>query len=564
MMKLSSFILEEEMSIIDMSSYSEESNACFFAKASPSVNWLWHKRLSHLNFENINKLTKQNLVAGLPSLTFSKDKNCSACEKGKHHRASFKTKWSFSINKCLHLLHMDLFGPVKPRTISHNKYTLVIVDEKMENLNEIRVKDLRSDNETEFRNHKLEEFCDENGISQNFSSPCTYEQNGGEAVNTACYTQNRSIIVKWHGKTAYDVFRRRSPYNNCFYIFGCPVHIHNHRDHLGKFNENADDGFFLGYSLVAKAFRVFNIRRQEMEKTYHATFSEDDEAISQSSTKGDAINFNENRSFPDDEFLEPRSKDFVSPEEPPELSIADDHPTLSEHDHPGSGDNLAPDEIQDNVINEQISEVQPSTTTISPSAEVFLQPSISQDRRSRENHSELVNIICEPLAGITTRSKIRDSEAASAHECLNMVWTLVPKPRGKPIIRTKWIWKNKMDENEVVIKNKILEGVYVQQPHGFESSEFLNHVCKSDKALYELKQAPKAWGCQILGGKLVCWSAKKQSFVAMSSAEAEYVVVAGCCAQVLWIKSHLADYDVLYDKCPKFHVNKKVDQFHFK
>ncbi|GJV12034.1 retrovirus-related pol polyprotein from transposon TNT 1-94 [Tanacetum coccineum] len=106
----------------------------------------------------------------------------------------------------------------------------------------------------------------------------------GEAVNTACYTQNRSIIVKKHGKTAYDVFRGRSPDISYFHMFGCSVHIHNHRYHLGKFDEKADDGFFLGYSLVAKAFRVFNIRRQEMEELYHVTFSEDDEAISQAST----------------------------------------------------------------------------------------------------------------------------------------------------------------------------------------------------------------------------------------------------------------------------------------
>ncbi|GJR50031.1 retrovirus-related pol polyprotein from transposon TNT 1-94 [Tanacetum coccineum] len=229
----------------------------------------------------------------------------------------------------------------------------------------------------------------------------------------------------------------------------------------------------------------------------------------------------------------------------------------------------------------------------------------------------------------------------------NKVWTLVPKPHGKTIIGTKWIWKNKMDENGIVIKNKarlvaqgynqqegidyeetfapvarleairiflayaaymgfmvyqmdvksaflngkISEEVYVQQPPGFESSEFPNHVCKLDKALYGLKQAPRAWylkgtlnlslwypkgsdfnlkaysdsnyagcnldrkstsgGCQILGDNLVCWSAKKQSSVAMSSAEAEYVA-AGCCAQVLWIKSQLVDYDVLYDKVPIF------------
>ncbi|GKA14124.1 retrovirus-related pol polyprotein from transposon TNT 1-94, partial [Tanacetum coccineum] len=100
--------------VIDISSYNTDSNACFYAKASPSVNWLWHKRLSHLNFKTINNLSKYNLVFGLPSLTFSKDKNCSACEKGKHYRATFKIKRSFSINKYLHLLHMDLFRPVKP------------------------------------------------------------------------------------------------------------------------------------------------------------------------------------------------------------------------------------------------------------------------------------------------------------------------------------------------------------------------------------------------------------------------------------------------------------------
>ncbi|GJW14378.1 retrovirus-related pol polyprotein from transposon TNT 1-94 [Tanacetum coccineum] len=127
----------------------------------------------------------------------------------------------------------------------------------------------------------------------------------GEAVNTACYTQNRSIIVKSHGKTVYDVFKGRSIDISYFHMFGCPVHIHNHRDHLGKFDEKANGALFLSYSPVAKAFRVFNIRRQEMEETYHVIFSEDDEAITKSSTEGDEINFDENRSFHHDEFLIP-------------------------------------------------------------------------------------------------------------------------------------------------------------------------------------------------------------------------------------------------------------------
>ncbi|GJX73976.1 retrovirus-related pol polyprotein from transposon TNT 1-94 [Tanacetum coccineum] len=119
--------------------------------------------------------------------------------------------------------------------------------------------------------------------------------------------QRTSIIIKRYGKTTYDEFRGRSPDISYFYVFGCPVHIHNHIDHLGKFDAKANDGFFLGYLPVAKAFRVFNIRRQEIEETYHVTFNEDDEAISKSSTVGDEINLNENISFPDDEFIMLRS-----------------------------------------------------------------------------------------------------------------------------------------------------------------------------------------------------------------------------------------------------------------
>ncbi|GJY80551.1 retrovirus-related pol polyprotein from transposon TNT 1-94 [Tanacetum coccineum] len=111
--------------VIDMTSSTQES--CFFAKASKNLNWLWHKRLAHLNFKIINKLAKQNLVIGLPSLVYLKDKPCSSCEKRKHHRASFKTKQTSSIKKCLHLLYMDLF--VTSRSINHEKYTIVIVDE---------------------------------------------------------------------------------------------------------------------------------------------------------------------------------------------------------------------------------------------------------------------------------------------------------------------------------------------------------------------------------------------------------------------------------------------------
>nr|GEU54977.1 retrovirus-related Pol polyprotein from transposon TNT 1-94 [Tanacetum cinerariifolium] len=201
----------------------------------------------------------------------------------------------------------------------------------VENQNDVKVKQIRTDNRTEFRNHELESFCDEKGISQNFSSPYTPEQNGvakrknrilieaartmqngsvisnhfrTDAVRIAFYTQNRSIILKRHDKTSYEVFRERIPDISYFYVFGCLVFIHNHRDHLGKFDAKADDGYFLGYSSISKAFRVYNIRRQQIEKTYPVTFDESTEAIGFTNTSVNEIGIDDSSRYPPDEFQE--------------------------------------------------------------------------------------------------------------------------------------------------------------------------------------------------------------------------------------------------------------------
>ncbi|GKC62104.1 retrovirus-related pol polyprotein from transposon TNT 1-94, partial [Tanacetum coccineum] len=390
-----------------------------------------HKRLAHLNFKTINKLAKQNLVIGLPSLVYSKDKPCSSCEKGKHHRSSFKTKQTSSIKKCLHLLHMDLFGPVTPRSINHEKYTLVIIDEYS-----------RTDNGTEFKNSILVNFYDEKGISQNFSSPYTPEQNGvaerknrtlieaartmlsgsvfskqywTEAVATACYTQNRSTIVKRHLKTPYEIFRKRIPNINFLHVFGCPVYIHNHKDHLGKFDEKADDGYLLGYSLVSKAFRVFNTRRQQTKETYHITFDESPDAIKFSKPSVDNINIAETERYPPDEYLHP-----YEPSQRDETGIV-----------------------------------------IKNKARLVAQG---------YNQQEGINYD-KTFAPVAKLEAIRIFLAFPT--CMNFI-------------------VYQMDVKNAFLNGKLIEEIYVKQPSGFESNEFPNHVCKLDKALYGLKQAPRA------------------------------------------------------------------------
>nr|GFC04435.1 retrovirus-related Pol polyprotein from transposon TNT 1-94 [Tanacetum cinerariifolium] len=102
---------------------------CLMAKATSSQAWLWHRRLSHLNFDTINLLSKNDIVVGLPKLKLIKDHLCSSCELGKAKRNSFHTKLTSSSKRWLHLLHMDLCGPMRVASINGKRYVLVIVDD---------------------------------------------------------------------------------------------------------------------------------------------------------------------------------------------------------------------------------------------------------------------------------------------------------------------------------------------------------------------------------------------------------------------------------------------------
>ncbi|GJW34295.1 putative ribonuclease H-like domain-containing protein [Tanacetum coccineum] len=226
--------------------------ACLIAKATSDESKLWHRRLGHINFKNLNKLVKGNLVRGLPSKVFKNDHTCVACHKGKQHRASCKAKLERLITEPLHTLHMDLFGPTSVKSINHASYCLVITDDctrfswvfflaskdetsgilqtfirQIENQLSHRVKIIRSDNGTEFKNRDMLEFCGNKGIKQEYSNARTPQQNGvaermnktlieaartmladsllpttfwAEAVSTACYIFNRVIVNAGCGK----------------------------------------------------------------------------------------------------------------------------------------------------------------------------------------------------------------------------------------------------------------------------------------------------------------------------------------------------------------------------
>ncbi|GJT75449.1 retrovirus-related pol polyprotein from transposon TNT 1-94 [Tanacetum coccineum] len=161
---------------ISLNEIASNSSACLLAKASFSQSWLWHQRLSHLNFTTINNLVKNNLVRGLPKMKFEKDHLCFACEQGKIHQKHHKSKTAFASNKPLYLLHMDLCGPMRVENEA-SKVIISFIKKTQVNL-QLQVQRVRSDNGTEFKNKTLAKFFDEVGISQQFSAARTPQQNG--------------------------------------------------------------------------------------------------------------------------------------------------------------------------------------------------------------------------------------------------------------------------------------------------------------------------------------------------------------------------------------------------
>ncbi|GKB94966.1 retrovirus-related pol polyprotein from transposon TNT 1-94, partial [Tanacetum coccineum] len=299
---------------------------CLLSKASKSKSWLWHRRLNHLNFGTINDLARKDLVRGLPRLKYEKDHLCSACQLGKSKKFSHKPKSENTNMEVLHTLHMDLCGPMRVQSINGKKYILVIVDDysrftwvkflssKDETpefvinfLKQIQVglnktvRYIRTDNGTEFVNQVMSKYYEGVGIFHQKSVPRTPQQNGvverrnrtlveaartmlifskapmflwAEAVATACYTQNRSLIHTRHNKTPYELVHDKKPDLTFLRVFGALCYPTNDSEDLGKLQAKADIGIFVGYAPSRKGFRIYNKRTRRIMETIHVTFDE--------------------------------------------------------------------------------------------------------------------------------------------------------------------------------------------------------------------------------------------------------------------------------------------------
>ncbi|GKC97000.1 retrovirus-related pol polyprotein from transposon TNT 1-94 [Tanacetum coccineum] len=506
---------------------------CLLSKALKTKSWLWHWRLSHLNFGTINHLARRGLVRGLPKLKFKKDHLCSACAMGKSKKKPHKPKSEDTNQEKLYLLHIDLCGLMNVASVNGKKYILVIVDDYSRFT---WVKFLRTDNGTEFVNQTLRVYYEKVGISHETSVARSPQQNGvAEVVATACYTQNRSIVRLRHGKTPYKLLHDKPPNLSFYHVFGALCYPTNDSENLGKLQPKADIGIFIGYAPIKN-----NRRTRRIIRTIHVDFDELTAMVSEHSSSGPSLHEMTLATIslglvpnppPSTPFVPPlRTPKVVAPIHEvvapiPAVSTGLPSSTNVDQDAPSPSNSQTTPETQPLVIPNDVEEDNHDIEVAHMGNDPYFGIPIPEIHSNQSSSSDSIHSITYKDA-LTQSCWIEAmQEELNEFECLG-VWELVPRPDKVMVITLKWIYKVKLDElgesfapvarleairiflavsaymNMVVyqmdVKTAFLNGnlreeVYVSQPDGFVDPDNPNHVYKLKKALYGLKQAPRAW-----------------------------------------------------------------------
>nr|GEW93897.1 hypothetical protein [Tanacetum cinerariifolium] len=501
---------------------------CIFAKATLDKSNLWHKRLCHINFKTMNKLVKGNLVRGLPSKVFEINHTCVACKKGKQHKASCKSKRIDFVSQPFQRLHMDLFGPTFVKSLNKKSYCLLVTNDYsrfswvfflatmdetsiivktfitgIENQINHKVKIIKSDNGTEFKNHDLNQFCGMKGIKREFSIARTPQHNGiterknktlikaartmlvdsllhipfwAEVINTACYVQNRVLVTKPHNKTPYELLLGRTPSIGFMRPFGCPITILNTLDPLGKFDGKADEGFLVGYSVRSGPTWLFDTLTQSMN--YQPV-----DAGSQPNSSADPQNIDVDAAFANKENEievhvspsssdKPKKHDDKAKRESKGKSLVDVTPVIAVGPNSTNSTNslmllvlliLLPIPItrvhKDHPVTQIIGDLSSATQTRSMARMIKEQGGLTQIN-DEDFHTCMFACFLSQEEPKRVHQALKDpSWIESMQEELlqfkmQKVWVLVDLPKGKRDIGSKWVFRNKKDKRGIVIKNK--------------------------------------------------------------------------------------------------------------
>ncbi|GKA12253.1 retrovirus-related pol polyprotein from transposon TNT 1-94, partial [Tanacetum coccineum] len=494
---------------------------CLLSKASKTKSWLWHRRLSHLNFGAINHLARHGLVRGLPKLKFKKDHLCSACVMGKSKKKPHKPKSKDTNQEKLYLLHMDLCGPMRVASVNGKKYILVIIDDYSRFT---WVKCLRSKDEALDFIIKFLKMIQKVGISHETFVARSLQQNDvverrnrtlieagrtmliyakaslflwAEAVATACYTQNRSIVRLRHGKTPYELLHDKLPDLSFFHVFGPLGYPTNDSENLGKLQPKADIGIFIGYAPTKKEFQIYNRCTRRIIETIHVDFDELTDLLFQP-LFDELLTPPPNVDHPTPEVIAPIAEVVA-----PELAVLNGSPssTIIDQNAPSPSNSQITPKTKSHILPNDVEEENHGLDV----AHMNNDPLCEHVTKWTKDHP-LNNIISELERPVSTRLQLykqalfcyydaflssvepktyKDALTQSCwieamQEELNEfehleVWELVPRPDTVMVITLKWIYKVKLDELGGILKNKAR-----LVARGYRQEEGIDFECKDD------------------------------------------------------------------------------------
>ncbi|WVZ80792.1 LOW QUALITY PROTEIN: hypothetical protein U9M48_028243 [Paspalum notatum var. saurae] len=481
---------------VDLTSVSGPAR-CLVASLSADI-WKWHRRLGHLSFDLLVRLSSMGLIRGLPKLRAEKD--------------LVMTSYPGE------LLHMDTIGPARVASVSGKWYVLVVVDDfsrfswvffmefkdevfgfvrdlvlRLRNESHKAIRAIRSDNGGEFRNSRFKNFCRDLGLEHQFSSPYSPPQNGvvecknrtlvemaqtmldehrtprhfwAEAVNTACYIANRIFLQAFLRKTSYELWFGRQPSVKHLRAFGCRHFVLKKAGHLDKFESHCLDGIFLGYASSSRAFRVWILEAKQVVETCEVSFDETmpctTPAFELSGDDEEGTPIFEDEEGADDVGDAGATAPAAAPA-PSATSSDDEGGPL-----PTASSSLPRQQAQAEAgPAEDAGEV---TSEIVPSRQVQWDHPPHRmigDIHQRVTRSSVASLAFFSHAAYVATFEPRDVSHAlsdskwvnAMHEELenferNYVLDLVESPPNCRPIGTKWVFKNKQGENGMVVRNK--------------------------------------------------------------------------------------------------------------
>ncbi|GJR05852.1 zinc finger, CCHC-type containing protein [Tanacetum coccineum] len=482
-----------------------EAPICLLANVDNQA-WLWHARLGHLNFDDINKMTRKGLVEGIPRINHA-GQICDACLLGKHSRTPFPNQAKFRSKNPLDLVYGDLCGPIIPATHSGKKFIFLLVDDctrfmwayflttkdqafstfkefrqQIEMETRMKLRMLRTDRGGEFTSNEFTKYCKENGIARQLTAPYSPQQNGvverrnrtvlsttrsmmkamklpltfwAEAVKHAIYILNRVPTRALVDKTPYEALYNRKPNLENLRIFGCTAYAKITIPHLKKLDDRSIPMIYLGVEEGSKACRLYDPKGKRKHVSRDVRFME---------TKPWDWDNNGEETSTQDSFWASFVVEGVDNGNTTQVNSENNDNTYQEQEPI-----TAPD-----------SPITPPTYTYNPDSEEEEEATISSLRNSENRFDDTpvrgfkdLTEIYENARDVETKNLLFTKEEPCNYKEVstdkkwieameieldlvnkNNIWTLTTLPTNHKAIGLKWVFNTKRDAKGEIIKYK--------------------------------------------------------------------------------------------------------------